>query len=125
MSTVEAKMIYSEKEKGDISVWEITTSTGSKIYYEREYKRGYRPIGLAQSYKLGSSTINVCELVKGRRNRKIQILRAKDGYVAPMHWYEKDPLYDGPASAVVHFEESELEPVVDDGFSSSSEEFYD
>lgn len=108
MSTVVPKLIYSTTKFEDVPVWEITTPNG-KIYYERVRHKGLRPIGLIESYKLGQSTINVCELVKPVGNRMPKIFRVKDGYVAPMSWYERDPLYDGPIDDIHHQPEEDIE----------------
>lgn len=97
MSTVVPKLMYSSNKHGDFPIWEITTETGRKIYYERIHYPGLVPIGRLDTFKLGSGTIEVYDVVKLQRNSNSnpKILRAVDGYVAPFSWYEKDKTYTG------------------------------
>lgn len=124
MSTVVPKLLYSHTKHIDIPVWEITTPTGSKIYYERVHHVGLRPIGLSESCKFGKSTLNVCDVVKTVGNHMPKVLRAKDGYVAPMSWYEKDTLYDGPATSVIQITDDEGVPdIPEEDYSSDYDDY--
>lgn len=90
MSTVIPKLLYSAVKSGDLPVWEITTEKGEKIYYERELMRGYIPIGCRDTFSLGNATVMVFDVVNLSNCQEPKILRAKDGYCAPMSWYEKN-----------------------------------
>lgn len=107
MSRFEPKLLYCPVKHGEIPVWEVTSHNGSKIYYERLRYDGLRPIGVLSSSKLGKTTIEEYDVVKTTRGYTPKVLKAKDGYVVPMSWYEKDPFYDGPSDAVVGLEERE------------------
>ena len=45
MATVIPKLLYSGRSNRDISVWEISSKGGRKIYYERKHHPGYLPVG--------------------------------------------------------------------------------
>lgn len=92
MSFVAPKLLYSQEKHGDVPVWHIVTGTGRDIYIERVHHKGYRPIGVKSTIQLGKTNINVFDVVSGHGNNHINILTAKDGYIAPMSWYE--PLGD-------------------------------
>ena len=95
MSTVVPKLVYSPTKSQDIPVWEITSHNGHKIYYERLHYRGFLPIGLKDSFKLGNTHVSVCDNVRTPGGHMPLVLRAKDGFLAPSSWYERDPNYDG------------------------------
>jgi hypothetical protein len=125
MSTVTPKLLYSVEKAGDIPVWEIRTEKGNFIYFERVHVPGYRPIGLVGNFKLGSVTVSVCEVVTSPHGKTPTVLKEKDGYVASMSWYEKDPTYTGKAPAV----QSRTGPLVqqfpDQASDSDSDSDYD
>jgi hypothetical protein len=91
MSTVIPKLYYSHDIGCNIPVWEIITEKGQYIYYERQHKEGYLPIGLLSVLEIPGSTILVCDVVKSKGNNTILIYKAKDGYKAPRSWYKRDP----------------------------------
>jgi len=95
MSTVAPKLVYSPLKSQDLPVWEITSHNGHKIYYERLHYRGFKPIGLKDSFKLGNTHISVCDNVRTPGGNMPLVLRVRDGFIAPASWYERDPTYDG------------------------------
>lgn len=94
MSTVMPKLLHSRKEASQIPVWEIVTENGRRIYYERVYQEGYIPIGVRGTFQLAGTTALVCDLVRQDFRNPPVILKAKDGYVAPMSWYETEAKYN-------------------------------
>lgn len=89
MSTVAPKLFFCEKKHCQIPVWEIITEKGKAIYYERLHHDGYYPIGTIGSIVIGDTNITCVDVVKS--NRPIIILTVKDGYDAPLSWYEQIP----------------------------------
>ena len=86
MSTVVPKLLYSESQGCDIPVWEISTRYGKSFLFERTEKEGYRPIGrIPVGY--GDSILWLCDTVNTLGNDPV-VLKEKDGYKAPMSWYE-------------------------------------
>lgn len=90
MSIVTPKLLYSTEKAGDVPVWEILTDNNQRIYYERKHRSGYRPIGVVEQLSLGGTTLRVCDVVVKRHNESISILKEKDGYIAPLSWYEPE-----------------------------------
>jgi hypothetical protein len=90
MSVVVPKLFYSKQTGSNIPVWEIVSKNGHHIYYERFHYKGLVPIGVRENFQYGGSTFRVCETVKIHNNKPPVILKAKDGYVAPMSWYEDE-----------------------------------
>lgn len=91
MSTVTPKLLHCEKQARDIPVWEIVTEKGGHIYYERVHHPGYRPIGLIDTFSMGSTKLDVVGVVTQRQNAPVTVLKEKEGYVAPPSWYEPIP----------------------------------
>lgn len=99
MSTVSPKLLYSDATHRQIPVWEIICESGKRIYYERVHREGYRPIAILNSLQLAGSTVSVCDIVRRQGNKPIHVLKEKDGYVAPMSWYERHPAANGRSSS--------------------------
>ena len=131
MSTVVPKLLYSPFEHRDVPVWEITTSAGRKIYYERVDYKGLIPIGMRETSRFGSIRINVFDVVKTPGRRMPKILREKDGYQAPLSWYEKDKNYTGPVSTAVRMyselkfdDDDAVDDVAEDAYSEHGDYYY-
>lgn len=99
MSTVTPKLLYSDATHTQIPVWEIISENGKRIYYERVNREGYLPRGIKETFQLAGSTVCVCDVVRRQGNKPIHVLKEKDGYVAPMSWYERDPSAKGRAAS--------------------------
>jgi len=90
MSVVLPKLLYVSKQSIDVPVWEITTDKGGKIYYERFNYPGYSAIGFSETFHMKGCDINVAEVATISGNREPMILKARDGYLAPVSWYRKN-----------------------------------
>jgi len=119
MATVTPKLLYDTKKSGDVPVWEIVTEKGKRIYYERQHIPGLCPIGMLEKFKLGTSTVHVFNVVRDSHGKRPDVFKAKDGYIAPLSWYEKDPTYEGLIKLPSHMiEEAD---VIEDHIRSDSD----
>ena len=97
MTTVTPKLYVDHSIGAQLPVWEINTPTGSRIFYERLNKPGYRPLGsLGSSIDRYGDMISVFESVKTARGETIQLCKEDDGYSAPLSWYERLDTLDQP-----------------------------
>lgn len=96
MSSVTPKLLYSNALGEDIPVWEIIPektkqsrdNSTAPIYYERVDYPGMIPIGQKSSIQIGNLKCGVFDVVNHRGNDDLPVLKAKNGYIAPMSWYE-------------------------------------
>lgn len=89
MTSVAPKIYFCPIVGTNIPVWEITTDGGSHIYYERPHRPGYLPIGVQSTFSIDNSIINVVQAVCTKGNKVVNVLKQKDGFHIPEHWYEK------------------------------------
>lgn len=109
MATATPKLFYSRKDACQIPVWEIVAENGRRIYYERHHQEGYIPIGTLDTFQLGGRTCLVLDTVRQDLSNPPVILKEKDGYSAPMTWYEKDVIHNRRKVAQPVFSDDEQE----------------
>lgn len=92
MSFVTPKLVFNPVTNTDAPVWEITTATGAKIYYERKQRPGLIAVGNKGHCNVGSALVTVHDVVTPPQ-QGIRILLEQDGFVAPDAWYcpEENP----------------------------------
>ena len=91
MTTVVPKLLFCETKHCQLPVWEIVTSQGVCIYYERTHRKGWRPIGVVADFNMGDTPVSVYDCVRLQRGQRVYILKERDGYIAPESWYERIP----------------------------------
>lgn len=117
MSTVIPKLLFCNITHSQIPVWEIVSEKGKLIYYERVKREGYRPLGIRDTIYLAGTPIHVCDVVQRQGSKTVYVLKEKDGYSAPMSWYERDPdakLSAGPCEVEPETNYDYQDPVFDD-----------
>jgi len=90
MTTFSPKLLFSKRQGRQIPVWEVCED-GKRVFFERRHKDGMIPVGCKDVYRMGDTTVVVCDTVKNLGNKAPQILGHNDGYYAPNSWYEQDP----------------------------------
>ena len=123
MATVTPKLLFCNITYSQIPVWEIVSANGKCIYYERLHRTGFRPLGILDTVYVGGSAVDVCDAVRQQGNNKIFVLKEKDGYCAPMSWYERDPNSQAPPGLSEPEPDNNYdyeEPIFDDDSDGSS-----
>lgn len=90
MSSATPKLLYSNSLGYDIPVWEIIPEHGDStpIYYERVDYPGMIPIGQKTIVTMGDYKYDVFDVVNHHGSEDLPVLKAKNGFIAPMSWYE-------------------------------------